>query len=209
MVRNPEKSFSKTHNTKARRDFIDYDYLEQLSEEETKWLAQFSDEYYGAGFNINVTYAKLKDVIKVCKNELAKETNPKKIKKWEYNLKRCQESTEEYVQIYGNKKSKNNLDLRKCRKIPLYYKLPSGNFTKSAKHKYGNTIHNPSKHLKDCNERANASKSDLFSVQIKNEDTDEGFSQIEMEESQLLSGEEYLLTMEQIDQLIDLATFDD
>jgi hypothetical protein len=32
------------------REFVDYDYIEKLSEEEAEWLANFSDNYYGGRF---------------------------------------------------------------------------------------------------------------------------------------------------------------
>ena len=42
--------------TKARRDYVDYDYTTQLSNEEKAWLERFTDEFYGADFKINDTY---------------------------------------------------------------------------------------------------------------------------------------------------------
>lgn len=43
---------------KNRRSYVDYDYVEQLTDEEKKWLSKFSDEYYGSDFKINPTYIK-------------------------------------------------------------------------------------------------------------------------------------------------------
>jgi len=40
----------KKKTTKARKGVIDYDYLEQLSDEDLKFLNQFTDEYYCANF---------------------------------------------------------------------------------------------------------------------------------------------------------------
>jgi hypothetical protein len=40
----------KKKTTKARKDLIDYDYLDKLNEEELKLLNQFTDEYYCANF---------------------------------------------------------------------------------------------------------------------------------------------------------------
>ena len=72
MVRKPEHVFAPEKNTAARRDFIDYDYIDQLTPEEAAWLAQFTDEYLGASFSINPTYCSRKDAIKICKLELQK-----------------------------------------------------------------------------------------------------------------------------------------
>lgn len=41
------KSLDKTYQTRSRKEFIDYDYIKDLSEDEKKLLAQFTDEYYG------------------------------------------------------------------------------------------------------------------------------------------------------------------
>lgn len=32
------------------REFVDYDYVDELTEEEAEWLSNFSDNYYGARF---------------------------------------------------------------------------------------------------------------------------------------------------------------
>lgn len=37
-------------NLKSRRDLIDFDYLDQLSPKDLKWLNQFVDEYVNANF---------------------------------------------------------------------------------------------------------------------------------------------------------------
>jgi hypothetical protein len=44
--------------TKARKDLIDYDYLDKLNEEELKLLNQFTDEYYCANFTGETVHKK-------------------------------------------------------------------------------------------------------------------------------------------------------
>ena len=53
MSRSHKKVFSKAYQTRARKNSMDYDYLDQLSEDELKWFAQFNEEYYGASFKRN------------------------------------------------------------------------------------------------------------------------------------------------------------
>jgi len=36
------------YNPRKNREYVDYDYINQLSEQEKKWLNDFSDEYYNA-----------------------------------------------------------------------------------------------------------------------------------------------------------------
>ena len=43
------------HQTRTRRDYIDYDYAKELSKEEREWLAKFTDEYYGGAFRNDCT----------------------------------------------------------------------------------------------------------------------------------------------------------
>lgn len=38
-------------NPRVRREFIDMDYIDSLSNEEKKWLSEFVSEYYGASFS--------------------------------------------------------------------------------------------------------------------------------------------------------------
>lgn len=40
---------------KAVRSFLDYDYLDQLSDKDLAWLKQFSNKYYRAQFNVGET----------------------------------------------------------------------------------------------------------------------------------------------------------
>jgi hypothetical protein len=49
---------NKTKATKARKDLLDYDYLDKLGKEELEFLNQFSDEYYCANFKGDTIHAK-------------------------------------------------------------------------------------------------------------------------------------------------------
>ena len=43
-------------NPAGRSFYIDYDYLDELNDEENEYIEQFNAEFYGAGFLINPTY---------------------------------------------------------------------------------------------------------------------------------------------------------
>lgn len=47
-------------NTKVRREFIDYDYTKELSEDELAFLAKFNNEYYGAAISKNPETGRVK-----------------------------------------------------------------------------------------------------------------------------------------------------
>lgn len=48
--KNPLYGLHPKHARKANRDFIDFDYVSRLSEDEKLWLNQFSHEFYQARF---------------------------------------------------------------------------------------------------------------------------------------------------------------
>jgi hypothetical protein len=201
MARDPKKALSRSHNTAGRRDFIDYDYLNQLSPEELEWLAKATGEYYGADFEINETFAKVTDVIQLCEAELAKDIEPRKAAKWQHNLERAKKSKSAYLQIYGNPARKDNLDLRKCRKIQLYYLNENGNLCRNKDFKY-NTIHDFDEYSKDCNDRANDIRDDIHSVQTQShQDANEYYLGIEATSE--LTPEEYWVMNDELEILED------
>lgn len=212
MKRKPEDVFSPEKNTAARRDFIDYDYLDKLSEEEQAWLAQATDEFYGAAFDINATYSLRADAIKICQNEIDKliekandtesflknPSNP--YLKWVHNLNRFKSSRTKYVQIYGNPAKKDNLDLRKCRSIDLFYKNASGKFTQNKDYKY-DSIHDFEEFGADCNRRSKESAKDLFSVQNRtSQDANEFY--LDTEAAGTYTPEEYMI-LEEVEEMLD------
>ena len=38
----------KQYNSKVKQEYLDFDYINSLTEDEKQWLSDFSDEYYGA-----------------------------------------------------------------------------------------------------------------------------------------------------------------
>lgn len=47
------KSLDPVYAPRTRKELIDYDYVNQLSDDEKKWLAQFTDEWAGAAVEKN------------------------------------------------------------------------------------------------------------------------------------------------------------
>jgi beta-glucosidase/6-phospho-beta-glucosidase/beta-galactosidase len=41
----------KQYTSKIRREYLDQDYIDKLSDEEKKWLSNFNEEWLGANFN--------------------------------------------------------------------------------------------------------------------------------------------------------------
>jgi len=170
MARDPNKTFSKTYNTRSRRGYLDFDYLDQLTEEQTKFLAKFSDEYYGADFDINDTYAKKEDLLEQMKKNIKSEQNEKKKLKFKDQLKHYKSLRSEFVQIKGHTDKKINVDLRKVRSIDLYYLDEKGELTKDKSFKYSDkNIHSTDQH-KDCGDRTNKMRCDVMSNYGRNEE---------------------------------------
>lgn len=47
-VKNP--ALKKPYTTRVRQEYLDYDYLDQLNEDELEWLNKFTDEYLNDSF---------------------------------------------------------------------------------------------------------------------------------------------------------------
>lgn len=52
-IKNP--NLIKKYNSRVRQEYIDMDYLDQLSEEDLAWMNQFMGEYNNASFNNDET----------------------------------------------------------------------------------------------------------------------------------------------------------
>lgn len=211
MSRNAKKVFSKTYNTKVRRPHIDYDYLDQLSEEEIAYLAKFTDEFYGAGFEINDTYVKKQDIIPVIQGELAKlrvdfENNTKKIAKYEHNLKTILETKDKMIKIKGNSNRKNDIDLRKCQKIDKYYLTKTGKFSNNKNLKYNDPIHKG-----ELRKKCNDSKCSQFDIMGAYDEagSSDVFSIIDFELADDISTEDYFILNEEIAEIYDTEDFDE
>lgn len=149
------KGFLSKNHTKDRRQYIDYDYIHKLSEEEKEWLSRFTDEEYGASFELNPIFVKY--------NELTPEHQ--KITK---NNKLF---SNVFIQIYKNtKKDQINLDLRKLRYCTKYYRNNNGEFTTDERFKYSNNNINDAsskEKRKPFNKKVKDMRNDLYGVGLK------------------------------------------
>jgi len=201
MSRSPKKVFSNTFNVKSRRTSIDYEYVNELSDDDKKWLAQFTDEYYGASFRINVTYAEKTDLLKQMKKNIKKEKNPKKRTKFKKQLEHYTELNEEYLQVTDHKEKWKNLDLRKLRSIDLYYSNENGVLVNNKMYKYSNQNIHSEEYLKDCNDRSNKAKEDMLSMGLQDFNSNKDWEMEELIEqfsSNTMDRERELVLMDEI-----------
>lgn len=60
----------KQYNSKLKQEYLDQDYISQLSEEEKQFLSDFNEEYYGANLDFknleNNRFHKTKEEKKAC-----------------------------------------------------------------------------------------------------------------------------------------------
>lgn len=49
QIKNP--GLNKRYNSKIRQEYLDQDYIPELSEAEKSWLSKFNEEYYGASLD--------------------------------------------------------------------------------------------------------------------------------------------------------------
>ena len=103
-----------------------------------------------------------------------------------------------YIQISGDGvKPENKRDLRKCRKLDLYYKDENGKFTMDKKYKYsGDNVHE-NVHITACNTQANSIARDVFNKHYKHEVGDDMTDLVmEYAQNEGLGPEEIALRME-------------
>ena len=203
-MRKDRKALDKKCATKARRSYLDYDYVDKLSEVERDWLARFSDEFYAADFEINPTFVRYSDCMKTLKKMIKTEENQKKIEKYKKQLELYKElKGEKFVQISSNKQKIMNLDLRKFRTTKKFYDNGVGDLVCDEKYKYSsNNIHSPEM-LKSCNANANSSQRDIMSVgNQQKQTTDSGLDLlIENIDTNESDTEELLIAEEKIDEI--------
>jgi hypothetical protein len=142
-------------HTKARRDFIDYDYIDKLSEDEKDWLSRFTDGEYGATFEKNPIFVKFDDLASDFQAIVQ-------------NNVRIQD---EYVQVHGNtKSSQKNLDLRKLKKVTQYFLTPNGNMSEDERYKYSDNnvvdVDTPEKRRR-FNEKVRSMENDIYAHRVK------------------------------------------
>jgi len=101
--RNPLKL---SDQTRTRREFIDYDYVDKLSPEEQAFLAKFTDEYYGGA------------VKKGCKTDLHYSSDRKKYR--ELRTDCYNRNNRQNQDVYGLSKTCDKLDLIDDHPIEVY-----------------------------------------------------------------------------------------
>jgi hypothetical protein len=191
-MKSRKNALSPKKHTKSRKEYVDYDYADVLSEEEKEWLGRFTDEFYGASWDLNAVFVLLKDIqdeklLDIIKDNTIHSTDLGKM-----------------VQVYGNtEKGQKNLDLRKIRSIEKFYPTKSGTLNNGVRFKYTkNNIHNPllDEHRLSCVANVRANRNDLFANQKKNllysneENIEEHIDNFSVEnESYILSPEELFI----------------
>ena len=104
-----KKNFLKKLNIpKNRRKHVDYDYLNELNEEELEFLEKFNAEYYGADLKINDTYIKENgEYVQVSGNE--NESDNRDLRKLRKVKKYYKDENGEMTEDINYKYNKDNL----------------------------------------------------------------------------------------------------
>lgn len=69
---------NRTYMPRVRKEFVDMDYLKELSQEERAWLSKFSNEYYGRSLSKDKPHRNLhktKELIKDCSDRNNRQNN--------------------------------------------------------------------------------------------------------------------------------------
>ncbi len=162
-MRSAKQVFSKQHNTSSRRVLQDYDYLDQLSDQDKDWLARFTDNYYSASFDLNPGFVRTNELLGLIEAKLARTKTESGIKKWSKKLELVKNHTKKFYQVSENSDKNRNIDLRIIKKlnginVDIFYKTESGGYSASKYYKYcQNNVIDATRDLdlKACNDRSN------------------------------------------------------
>lgn len=184
------KGYESKSQVKSRQEYVDYDYVDKLTEEEKRYLGKFTDEFYGATWDINPSY--------VLYNELPSEELKLKVR----GNKRIRTDLGFLIQVTKNPDRKQNVDLRKIKMIDIFYKVGEYIYTTDTQYKYADTnVHDPQKdeHRLACVERVRLNRKDLSSLTyleyLPKTDEDVDFI-LDKYDNHALSPEELLLRAE-------------
>jgi len=224
MARDPKKALNKTFQTRSRSEHTDFDYINKLNDEDKAWLARFSDEYYGASFQINPTYVLKTDFIRHFKiviydeeekrleelNEKQLNSIERKVAKYQRQLEHYTNIKTKYLQISDHDSKWQNVDLRKVRSITKFYKTENGKYTEDTRYKYSSDNIQVNTHLKACNDQANAMRTDMIGNMSRNEVVNDGDFDVILEDIQgmEISAEERMVLEEMIMEEVKLRDLD-
>jgi hypothetical protein len=156
MIKKRRDALSANRHNQSRQEYVDYDYVKKLSKEERDYLAKFTDEFYGATWDINPVYMVLKDI----PNEEGLRDLVSKNKRYSTNYGTM-------VQVYGNTvPGQINLDFRKIRHLEVFFEAKKDTLSTSITNKYSKkNVHNPlnDEHRLSCVENVRANRNDLMS----------------------------------------------
>jgi len=152
MAKKKREGYKPSKHTKERRQYIDYDYIHKLNDEEKEWLSRFTDEEYGSSFELNLIFIEYTDL------------NCEFREKVKGNIV----YEDKYIQVNKNTEiNQKNLDMRKMRPYKQYYRKSNGKFTTDKKYRYSNkNINNPNDR-KRFNSKVKDMRNDLFNVGLK------------------------------------------
>lgn len=146
MSKKPKKSrkgYLPSNHTKERREYIDFDYINKLSDEEKEWLSRFADEEYSASFELNPVFIKFDDLAEEYQDRVKNNT-----RHWG-----------DYVQVNNNDSTQSNLDMRKMRPYTQYYRTPTGRVSSKEKYRHSD---------KNINDPSTLNKRSRFNEKVRN-----------------------------------------
>jgi hypothetical protein len=156
MTKRRRDALGANRHIQSRQEYVDYDYVKKLSKEERDYLAKFTDEFYGATWDINPVYMVLKNI-----------PNEEGLRDLVSNNIRYNTDYGTMVQVYGNTiPGQINLDFRKIRHLEVFFEAKKDTLSTSITNKYSKkNVHNPlnDEHRLSCVENVRANRNDLMS----------------------------------------------